>query len=101
MASDKRSPFFPDVPTYADLGIANASLDIWFGVWAPNHTPPDVLARLSRELNKALAQPALKQHFADLGAEPAPLEQAEFRRLLGDEGRTLAALIKDRRITME
>lgn len=101
VASDKRSPFFPDVPTYADLGIRNASLDIWFGVWAPNHTPPEVVARLARELNKALAQPALKQRFADLGAEPAPLEQAEFRKLLGDEGRTLAALIKDRRIIVE
>jgi tripartite-type tricarboxylate transporter receptor subunit TctC len=101
VASDKRSPFFPDVPTYADLGIANASLDIWFGVWAPNHVPPELAARLQRELAKALAQPALKQRFADLGAETAPLEQAEFRKLLGDEGRTLAALIKDRRIIVE
>ncbi|MES2714176.1 MAG: tripartite tricarboxylate transporter substrate binding protein [Pseudomonadota bacterium] len=101
VASDKKSPFFPDVPTYADLGIQNASLDIWFGVWAPNNTPPEILARLTRELNKALAVPALKQRFADLGAEPAPLEAAAFRKLLGDEAKTLSALIKDRKIVVE
>ena len=101
VASDKKSPFFPDVPTYADLGIANASLDIWFGVWAPNGTPADVTARLGRELAKALATPALKQRFADLGAEPAPLDAPAFRKLLADEGGTLSALIRNRKIVVE
>ena len=45
VASDKKSPFFPDVPTYADLGIKDASLDIWFGLWVPNNTPAEVSAR--------------------------------------------------------
>lgn len=101
VASDKKSPFFPDVPTYADLGLPNASLDIWFGVWAPNNTPPEVLARLSREVGKALATPALKQRFADLAAEPVPLDNAAFRKLLAEEGKTLAALIKERKIIVE
>ncbi len=101
VASDKKSPFFPDVPTYADLGIKNAGLDIWFGVWAPNNTPPEIVARLTSELNKALAAPALKQRFGDLGAEPTPLDNAAFRKLLADEGKTLAALIKDRKIVVE
>lgn len=101
VASDKKSPFFPDVPTYADLGIKNAGLDIWFGVWAPNNTPPEIVARLTSEFNKALAAPALKQRFGDLGAEPTPLDNAAFRKLLADEGKTLAALIKDRKIVVE
>lgn len=101
VASDKKSPFFPDVPTYADLGIRDASLDIWFGVWVPNNTPADVTARLTRELTKVLANPALKQRFGDLGAEPVALETPEFRKLLAQEGRTLSALIRDRRIIVE
>jgi tripartite-type tricarboxylate transporter receptor subunit TctC len=101
VASDKKSPFFPDVPTYKDLGIANASLDIWFGVWAPNNTPPEVVARLTRELGKALALPQIKQRFGDLGAEPVALEQAEFKKLLAEEGKALSALIKDRKIIVE
>ena len=70
VASDKRSPFFPDVPNYADLGIKDASLDIWFGVWVPNNTPAEVTARLGRELTRVLAGPTVKQRFGDLGAEP-------------------------------
>jgi tripartite-type tricarboxylate transporter receptor subunit TctC len=101
VASDKKSPFFPDVPTYADLGIKEASLDIWFGVWVPNNTPIEVSARLMRELNKILATTAVKQRFGDLGAEPAPLDTAEFKKLLAQEGKTLSALIKDRKIIVE
>jgi tripartite-type tricarboxylate transporter receptor subunit TctC len=101
VASDKKSPFFPDVPTYADLGIKEASLDIWFGLWVPNNTPAEVTARLTRELNKILATPAVKQRFGDLGAEPVALDNAEFRKLLAQEGKTLSALIKDRKIIVE
>ena len=68
VASDKKSPFFPDVPTYADLGIKDAGLDIWFGVWLPNNTPAEAATRLQRELAKVLASPAVKQRFGDLGA---------------------------------
>ncbi len=101
VASDKKSPFFPDVPTYADLGIKEASLDIWFGLWVPNNTPAEVTARLSRELSKILATPAVKQRFGDLGAEPVALDNAEFKKLLAQEGKTLSALIKDRKIIVE
>ena len=101
VASDKKSPFFPDVPTYADLGIKDASLDIWFGVWLPNNTPPEVAARLSREVSKVLAAATLKQRFGELGAEPVALENAEFRKLLAQEGKTLATLIRDRKIIVE
>lgn len=101
VASAKRSPFFPDAPTLAEQGIKGAELDIWFGVWAPVGTPPDVLTRLNRELNKALANATLKQRFADFGAEPAPLDAAAFRKLLDEEGKVLAALIRERKITVE
>ncbi|MGV6477820.1 tripartite tricarboxylate transporter substrate binding protein [Azotobacter vinelandii] len=40
VASDRKSPFFPEAPTYADLGIKNASLDIWFGAWLRRTCPP-------------------------------------------------------------
>lgn len=101
VASDRKSPFFPQAPTYADLGIKNASLDIWFGVWAPNQVPAEITERLSREIAKALTSPALKERYNSLGAEPAPLETAAFRKLLADEGRTLSALIKERGIVAD
>ncbi len=101
VAGDKRSPFFPEVPTLAEQGVKGAAMDIWFGVWAPNGIPSEVVARVHKELSMALVKPAIRQRMGDLGAEPAPLEQAAFRKLLNDEGRVLAALIKDRRIIVE
>ena len=98
MASDKKSPFFPDAPTYAGLGLKDASLDIRFGLWVPNNTPAEVIGRLTRELTKILATPAVKQR---LGAEPAPLDTAEFKKLLAQEGKMLSALIRDRKIVVE
>jgi len=99
VASAKRSPFFPDVPTVAEQGFKGAELDIWFGAWAPNGTPADITARVSREIAKALTQAAVKTRYADLGAEPIALDTPEFRSLLTQEGKTLAALIKEQNIT--
>ncbi|MDD2729649.1 tripartite tricarboxylate transporter substrate binding protein [Malikia sp.] len=101
VASDRKSPFFPDAPTYTDLGIKNAGLDIWFGLWAPNKPPAEIMDRLSQEVAKALNSPALKKRYNDLGAEPAPLETAAFRKLLADEGKQLSTLIKERKISVD
>ena len=101
VASSKRSPFFPDTPTLAEQGIEGAEMDIWFGVWAPNGISPEVIARLNRELARALVQPAIRQRFADLGAEPAPMDAPAFRKLLDDEGKVLTALIKDRKVSVD
>ena len=50
---------------------------------------------------KLLAAPAVKQRFGELGAEPVALENAEFRKLLTQEGKTLSTLIRDRKIVVE
>lgn len=101
VAGDKRSSFFPDVPTLSELGFKGAELDIWFGLWAPNGTPADVVARLNREIAKVLTLPATKTRYESLGAEPVGLDNADFKKLLVDEGRLLSNLIKERKIVLE
>ncbi len=101
IVSEKRSPFFPDVPTVAEQGFKGNYMDIWFGMWAPNGIPADIVTRLNRELAKALAQPAVKSRYADLGAENVALDTGEFRNLLAAEGRLLSGLIRDQKITVE
>jgi tripartite-type tricarboxylate transporter receptor subunit TctC len=101
VVSAKRSPFFPDVPTVGEQGFKDADLDIWFGMWAPRGTPPDVIARMNRELAKALALPTTKTRYADLGAEPAPLETADFKSLLANEGTRLSTLIREQKIIVD
>jgi len=101
VASSKRSPFFPEVPTLSELGFKGVELDIWFGIWAPAGTPPDVVARVSREVAQALALPAVKQRYAELGGEPIAVDTAEFRTIVTSEAKLLSALIKERRIVVD
>jgi len=101
VAGAKRSSFFPEVPTLAELGFKGAELDIWFGMWAPNGTPADVTARMGREIAKALANPNTKTRYEALGAEPVGLDNAEFKTLLTQEAQTLSALIKEAKINID
>ena len=48
------------------------------GVFAPAKTPPEIVAKLNEELQKALQAPAVKQKLAAMGVEPIPLTAAEF-----------------------
>jgi len=70
-------------------------------MWAPNGTPPEITARLNREIAKVLASPALKARYADLGGENVYLDTAEFKSLLANEGKVLSALIRDQKITVD
>ena len=101
VAGANRSSFFPDVPTLAEIGFKGTELDIWFGMWAPNGTPPDITARMVREVAKALTLPATKTRYESLGAEPIGLGNAEFKNLLTTESKMLSALIKDSKINID
>lgn len=101
VVSAKRSPFFPDVPTVAEQGVQGADLDIWFGMWAPKGTPPEVISRINTDLAKALAQPALQKRYGDLGAEAVSMPTAEFKQLLDREGKQLSTLIREQNIVAE
>jgi len=68
---------------------------------APNGTPPEVVARMSRELAKALALPSVKSRYGDLGAEAVALDTAEFRSLLAAEGKQLSTLIREQKIAVD
>ncbi|MBB3176851.1 tripartite tricarboxylate transporter substrate binding protein [Variovorax sp. Sphag1AA] len=101
VVSAKRSPFFPDVPTVGESGFKEADLDIWFGLWAPNGTSPEIVARLNRELGKAMTQAAVKSRYAELGAETAAMSPTEFKALLADESQRLSTLIREQKIVVE
>jgi len=101
VAGAKRSSFFPDVPTLAELGFKGAELDIWFGMWAPHGTPAEITARMAREIARTLALPATRARYEGLGAEPVGLDNAEFRSLLANEAKQLSALIRDSKINID
>jgi tripartite-type tricarboxylate transporter receptor subunit TctC len=69
ITSPERSAALADIPTVAEAGVPGYEVGVWFGLVAPAATPPDVLAKLNMELNKILAEPDVKQKFADQGVE--------------------------------
>ena len=97
----RRSPFFPDAPTLTELGIKGVELGNWFGVFAPANTPAEITARLEKEIAKAMAQPEVRQRFADLGTEPVVQDAEAFRKTIAAETKVLSALIRERNLVVD
>jgi tripartite-type tricarboxylate transporter receptor subunit TctC len=73
--SPQRSPSIPDIPTSDEGGVPGWHMAGWFGLFAPRATPKDVIARLNGAMMQALADPAVKARFAELGLDLAAREQ--------------------------
>ncbi len=85
ITSAKRSVALPDVPTFAEAGVAGYESTGWFGIVAPAGTPAALIERLNAELQSALNDPEIRQRVVASGAEPAPGTAAEFRSLIESE----------------
>lgn len=65
----------PSVPTVDEAGVSGLHISFWHGLWAPKGTPKDVIAKLNRAVVDALADPAVRQRFGDLGQQVPPRDQ--------------------------
>lgn len=95
----KRVPSLPDVPTFAEAGVAGMEAATFTGLLAPKGTPPEVLARLSQALDKILSQPEIIQRFKELGADAQASTPADFTRYLAAEDARWTPIIKRAGIT--
>ena len=73
--SPARSAVVPGVATSDESGIAGLYASGWFGLFAPRGTPKEIIARLNAAMVQALADPAVRARFSDLGLDVAPREQ--------------------------
>jgi tripartite-type tricarboxylate transporter receptor subunit TctC len=80
----KRSEALPDIPTVGDF-LPGFEASVWFGVGAPSNTPAEIIDKLNKEINAALADPKIKARLADLGGTGLPGSPAEFGKLIADE----------------
>jgi tripartite-type tricarboxylate transporter receptor subunit TctC len=84
VASSKRSPAYPDVPTLIESGIP-AESTFWQGLFAPAGTPPALVARLNATVRQIVAQPETKAFYGKLGAELSPSTPEELAAVLRQE----------------
>ena len=87
ISTAERHPDFPDVPTFAELGFPDATALTWFGMGAPAGTDPEVVARLSAEINAILEQDDTAEVLANLGFVVMPMTPEEFRAYQEDQMR--------------
>ena len=73
-----RTPLLPNVPTIAEAGYPGAEALAWHGVYAPARTPPDIVARLNREIAAVLAEPAVRDRLRQEGLETVGGSPAAF-----------------------
>jgi tripartite-type tricarboxylate transporter receptor subunit TctC len=79
-----RSELLPDIPTVGDF-LPGYEASSWFGVGAPKNTPIEIVEKLNKEINAALADPKIKARVIDLGGTVLALSPAEFGKLIADE----------------
>jgi len=93
--SAQRSAFMPDVPTVAELGNPGYEIDVWFGLFAPAKTPPDIVARLNAEARKYLESPEAKEAYGKVGHEPVYSSPDTVRARIALEQKAFAAAVKN------
>lgn len=97
----RRLDKLPDLPTFAELGWPSAQAGTWQGLLAQGKTPPEILARLEDALRKTMAQPAVAERIAQLGAVARVDGGAAFRPWFARETEVLGKLIRDNGIKAE
>src|SRR5262249_50739138 len=95
-----RSEMLPDVPTVGEF-VPGYEASTWSGVGAPKATPAEIVDKLNKEVNTALADPKMKARLADLGGTMLALSPADFGKLIADETEKWAKVVRDANIKPE
>jgi len=94
VASKDRTSLYPDAPTLVEQGYPNVVGSAWFGFMAPTGTPEAVIATFGNAVNKALAEPDVKEKIQIQGLEPRGTSAAEFGKFIEDETAKWAPIIR-------
>ena len=94
VSSPKRNSQLPDVPTTGEAGVPNANSPLWFGLWAPAGTPPEVVAKISADVRRAIADPGVREKLAGLGNDTMDMAPDEFARFVRTEMEDYARVVK-------
>ena len=95
VATSKRSPNAPDLPTIAETGLAGYEATAWQGLVGPAGLPPDVVRRLNDAFNKVMAMPPVREKLVGGGLDPVGGTPGEFARFIGSEIAKWTKIAKD------
>ena len=95
-----RSDMLPDLPTMNSI-VTGYDATTWFGIGAPKDMPSEIVDKLNKEINVALANPKIKAQLADLGGTSLTLSPAEFGKLIADDTEKWGKVIRAANIKPE
>lgn len=101
LVDSKRSPVLPALPTLAESGYPEVQGMAWYGIVAPAHTRPEVVARLNDEANKALSAPEIRERMLGLGGTVEGGPPGVLHELIRSEMLRWGKLIRERGIKMQ
>lgn len=101
VASRQRTSNYPSAPTLEEEGAGKVYVDAPFAVYAPAAMPAAHVSRMNREINRLLAQPAIRARFAEVGADAVAMSPAEVKALVQDEVTLFGPVVKARRIRVD
>jgi tripartite-type tricarboxylate transporter receptor subunit TctC len=93
VTTTERSAALPDVPTVAET-VPGYEASAWFGMGAPKGTPPEVIEKLNKAVNDALADPKIKARLTELGATTMPTTPAGFGDVIKAETEKWAKVVE-------
>ncbi len=94
MTSAQREPSMPAVPSIGET-ITGYEATAWFGLGMPKGSPREAIDRINAEVNKALAEPKMKERLFELGGLPIPGTPEDFGKTIADETKKWAKVVKD------
>jgi tripartite-type tricarboxylate transporter receptor subunit TctC len=92
VTSAERTPTLPDVPTVAET-VPGYEATAWFGIGMPHGTPKDVIEKVNAEVNRALADPKMRERLAELGGTPIPGSPEDFGKVIRSETEKWAKVV--------
>jgi len=93
MTSVQREPSMPEVPSISET-VVGYEATAWFGIGMPKGSPAEAINRINAEVNKALADPKMRERLAELGGLPIPGTPADFGKIIVDETQKWAEVVK-------
>ena len=94
VASKKRNPALPNVPTFDELGIKGVHSSAWYGIMGPAGLPREVVTRINAEVNTILKTPDMIRRLAAFGGEPGGGSPEDFSKFIQNEIARYADIVK-------
>ena len=101
VASTKRLAIYPNIPTFAELGLGEVNDPAWYGLVVPAKTPKEIVDKIAAAAIKAVNNPAVREKLAQQGADPIGNTQAQFTAQIKTEFDKMKALAAKRNIKLE